>query len=144
MASKSQMTGMLGVYLVAAELTSRDFIVSPTSRSAIGADLLVTDQDCQRAWSVQVKTNRNPANFWLLNSHAAHMSSDSHVYVFVNIRGDLRPEYLVVPSNHVASKVVHEKSSTGSEWYSFMKADRFSQGEGWELFGDPHPLGSED
>jgi hypothetical protein len=39
MASKQQMTGMLGVYLTAAELVKRGFIVSPTSRSALGADL---------------------------------------------------------------------------------------------------------
>lgn len=36
---KSQITGMLGVYLTAAELTSRDYIVSPTSRSASGGEL---------------------------------------------------------------------------------------------------------
>ncbi len=66
MASKQQ-TGMRGVYLVAAELASRDFVVSPTSRSAIGADLLVTDHTCRRAHSVQVKTNARPATFWLLS-----------------------------------------------------------------------------
>jgi Bacterial SH3 domain/PAN domain len=36
------MTGMLGLYLAAAELVRCGFIVSPTSRSAIGADLLGT------------------------------------------------------------------------------------------------------
>ena len=36
-------TGMRGVYLVAAELSKRGFIASPTSRGAQGADLLVTD-----------------------------------------------------------------------------------------------------
>lgn len=46
MASSGQMTGMLGVYLVAAELSRRNFVVSPTSRSAAGADLLATDQAC--------------------------------------------------------------------------------------------------
>ena len=55
MASKGQMTGMIGAYLVAAELSKQGFIVSPTSRSAAGADLLVTDQACLKAWSVQVK-----------------------------------------------------------------------------------------
>jgi hypothetical protein len=48
MATTGQMTGMRGVYLVAAELTRLGFIVSPTSRSARGADLLVTDQECQK------------------------------------------------------------------------------------------------
>ncbi len=40
MVIKSQ-TGMQGVYLVAAELTHLGFIVSVTSRSTRGADLLV-------------------------------------------------------------------------------------------------------
>ena len=44
MATKGQMTGMLGVYLTAVELVKRGFIVSPTSRSAMGADLLVTSR----------------------------------------------------------------------------------------------------
>jgi len=127
---------MRGVYLVAAELSKFGLIVSPTSRSAIGADLLVTDQKCQKAWSVQVKTNKKPANFWLLGPHSAHIKSDSHIYVFVNLGHGERAEYLVVPSNHVAAKVVHEVSSKGSEWYSFMRSDLLSDSEGWELFVD--------
>ncbi len=103
MASKGQMTGMLGVYLVAAELTRRDFIVSPTSRSAAGADLLVTDHEYRKAWSVQVKTNKKRANFWLVGPNASRFKSDSHMYVFVNIGAGDRAEYLVVPSKHVAA-----------------------------------------
>ena len=48
MASKQQLTGMRGVYLVAAELSRLGLIASPTSRSAIGADILATDQSCQK------------------------------------------------------------------------------------------------
>src|SRR3979490_1302873 len=84
MASKQQMTGMLGVYLTAVELVKRGFIVSPTSRSAMGADLLVTDQRCRKAWSVQVKTNASTANFWLVNSKTKDAVSATHVYVFVS------------------------------------------------------------
>ncbi len=138
MASKGQMTGMLGVYLVAAELSRLGFIVSPTSRSAAGADLLVTDQECQKAWSVQVKTNKHAANFWLVGAHAKKLKSNSHAYVFVNIREGGRPEYVVAPSAHVAAKVVESISKTGSVWYSFSRKDRLSDGEGWELFGDPY------
>jgi hypothetical protein len=138
MASKGQMTGMLGVYLVAAELSRLGFIVSPTSRSAAGADLLVTDQECQKAWSVQVKTNKKPANFWLLGAHAAELKSDSHAYVFVNIRADKRPEYIVAASAHVAAKVTVSTSKKGSVFYSFLRKDRPCEGEGWELLGDPH------
>ena len=84
----AEITGMLGVYLTAAELSWLNFIASPTSRSAFGADLLVTDQKCKKAWSVQVKTNRKAASFWLVNAHTRDSASDSHVYVFVNLKGD--------------------------------------------------------
>ena len=49
MASTGQMTGMRGVYLVAAELCRYGLIVSPTSRSAIGADILATDSKCKNS-----------------------------------------------------------------------------------------------
>ena len=90
MRAKAHMTGMLGVYLTAAELSRLGFIVSPTSRSAFGADLLVTDQRCRKAWSVQVKTNRRAASFWLVNAHTGASYSESHVYVFVNLKGESR------------------------------------------------------
>lgn len=141
MASKGQMTGMLGVYLVAAELSRLGFIVSPTSRSAAGADLLVTDQRCAKAWSVQVKTSRKSAGFWLVGAHAANLASPSHVYVFVNIRGDQRPDYLVAPSAHVASHV-RRFVRKQSVWYAFYRADQPTVSEGWELFGDPHACAS--
>jgi len=140
MANKGQTTGMLGVYLVAAELTRRGFIVSPTSRSAAGADLLATDQACQKAWSVQVKTNSGRPNFWLVGAHAKQLRSESHMYVFVNNARAEKPEFLVARSDYVAEKVFHSVSSKGSEWYSFSTADRPTDGEGWDQFGDPNPM----
>ena len=144
MASKGQMTGMRGVYLVAAELSKLGFIVSPTSRSAAGADLLVTDQACRKAWSVQVKTNGKPVNFWLVGENALKLTSESHAYVFVNINGEKRPEYVVASSMHVATKTVAYASKKDSAkptiWWSFYRKDRPAEGEGWELFGDPNPV----
>jgi hypothetical protein len=137
MVIKSQ-TGMQGVYLVAAELTHLGFIVSVTSRSARGADLLVTDQECQRAYSVQVKTNHRDASFWLLGKHAKDMQSPTHIYVFVNLKGNQRPEYHVVPSESVAAHI-HEEESKSGTWYSFDRKDAVSNSEGWEVFGNPGP-----
>lgn len=134
MASRQQMTGMLGVYLVAAELSRRELIVSPTSRSAAGADLLVTDQDCAKAWSVQVKTNRKKAAFWLVGERAQTLISPSHLYVFVNILGEQRPEFLVIASRDVASRIKPSVSKTGLIWYEFHRAAWPNPGEGWELF----------
>ena len=102
MASKEQLTGMRGAYLVAAELARRGYIASPTSRSAMGADLLVTDAKMQRAYSVQVKTNAQTFNFWLVGKHATEVASDSYIYVLVSIRekpkgGGKDIQYFVVP-----------------------------------------------
>jgi hypothetical protein len=138
---------MLGVYLTAAELTNLGFIVSPTSRSAAGADLLVTDQKCRRAYSVQVKTQRQAANFWLVGSQAQEINSPTHIYVFINLKGDNRPDYLVVPSAIVADKMYEAKAKTGSIFYCFDRRAgkefvtaqgwRDQRQEGWEVFGSP-------
>lgn len=136
MRANGHTTGTLGVYLVAAELSRLGFIVSPTSRGAAGADLLVTDVECKKAWSVQVKTNRRPAPFWLMGALTLQLKSNSHVYVFVNVPGNERLEYIVVPSNHVADKVRRTKASTGSVWYDFRRDNRlYEDTEGWEVFG---------
>jgi hypothetical protein len=136
MRAKGHMTGMLGVYLTAAELTKLGYTVSPTSRSAFGADLLVTDQRCRKAWSVQVKTNRKAAPFWLLNAPTGDFASESHVYVFVNLKGDARPDYFVVPSTYVKDKHRRVERSTGSVWYSIHQKDILNYAERWEVFAD--------
>ena len=120
---------MQGVFLAAAELTYLGFVVSLTARNAFGADLLVTDR-CQHAWSVQVKTNKNTsANFWLLNSHAQELKSNSHIYVFVALKKNERPSFLVVPNRVVAANV--RKDAHGFYWFDRdTKWDH--KGEGWE------------
>ena len=135
MKTSTNLTGMTGVYLAAAELSNRGFIVSPTSRSARGADLLVTDQGCQRAWSVQVKTNHRKKNSWRLTETARSFNSDSHIYIFVNLTGDTRPEYTIAPS----SRVVDKMKGDGTQCYVNQSDLRSGTSEGWELFGDSVP-----
>jgi len=142
MASKGQSTGMLGVYLTAVELARRDYIVSPTSRSAIGADLLVTDQECRKAWSVQVKANAKAAPFWLLSAKAVGLWSQSHVYVFVNAANDPQsvPQFYIVPSEIVSPNIVRTVSSTGTVWYEYRKDETYK--DKWEIFGNPFSGGA--
>ena len=108
MSSKAQRNGMHGVFLVAAQLASRGLIVSTTSRNAMGADLLVTDDSCVHPYSIQVKTNAKPANFWLVGKKTRKLVSPSHVYVLVNLRNEGKDkgkhDYYVVPSREVARK----------------------------------------
>jgi hypothetical protein len=105
MSSNKQLTGMRGVYLVAAEMAGHGFIASPTSRSARGADILCTDAECKRAFSVQVKTKSTKASYWLLSRDYKRFVSDSHIYVFVSIKeGGVPAEFFIIPSKVVAKK----------------------------------------
>lgn len=134
MATKGQMTGMLGTYLAAAELTRNGLIVSITSRNARGADLLVADQDYKKTWSVQVKTNGKPVGFWLLSKDYAELSSPTHIYLFVNLR-EVKSDYYVVPS-----RVVRKLGTTtpvrsgGSIWHSFSRKDAAPFKDKWSIF----------
>ena len=133
MASKGQMTGMRGVYLVAAELTRLGFIVSPTSRSAIGADLLVTDQKCKNTYSVQVKTNATTFNFWLIGRKAKETVSETHIYVLVNIKNSVKSgesiEYFIVPSKQLAKGGYHD-----GNWPSIAREKIISCRDKWSAF----------
>ena len=140
MAGNGHLTGMRGVYLVAAELSRLGFIASPTSRSAIGADILVTDQKCQRTYSVQVKTNAKTFGFWLVGVKARDIQAETHIYVLVNLRpardGE-RIEYYVVPSHVVASKMVSavSKSPAQSQWHQLNMSDAAPYRDKWSVFG---------
>ena len=139
MASRQQLAGMRGVYLVASELSRLGFIASPTSRSAIGADILVTDQSRQRSYSAQVKTNARTFNFWLLSKKAKEQVSPTHIYLLVNIRsrkdGAGEIEYYVVPSADVAKNMVHEtrRPILNGGRFSVLRCLSFE----WSVFGEP-------
>lgn len=137
MATKGQMTGMLGTYLTAAELTHQGLIVSITSRNARGADLLVADQTYKKTWSVQVKTNRKPASFWLLSKDYKEVISPTHIYVFINLRGKERPDYYVVPSRVVAKGGKTTEEGKASIFYSLWRKDVDRYRERWSIFGAP-------
>jgi len=123
MPSNKQITGMRGVYLVAAELSKHGFIASPTSRSARGADILATDAECKRAFSIQVKTKSTQASYWLLSADYKRFISDSHIYVFVSIRQSGIPaEFFIIPSKVLAKKG-HAGPYGKDTWYWFNAED---------------------
>ena len=132
---KGQLTGMRGVYLVAAQLCQRGFIASPTSRSAQGADLLVTTPDCSRSYAVQVKTNATTFKFWLVSEKNMSMQSKTFVYAFVNIKRD-NTEFYLVPSHVVASNIdVAPRSETRkSTSYSFYIDHAKKYQDNWKIF----------
>jgi hypothetical protein len=133
--SKHQLTGMTGVYLVAAELSRQGYIASPTSRSAQGADLLVTDIECKKSFVVQVKTNATTFGFWLLGAKAKTFQSKTLVYAFVNLRKE-RTDFYLVPSAFVAKNVTESKPSTTrkSEWHSIKLETVKRYKDNWNVF----------
>jgi hypothetical protein len=136
MASKGQLTGMAGVYLVAAELSRRGFIVSPTSRSAHGADLLTTDLLARRTYAIEVKTNARTFGFWLLGAKAKEMKSDTLIYALVNLRRDGTTEYFLVPSRVVARhvKVSLPTKTRKATWYSIHMPSVAKYRGDWGVF----------
>jgi hypothetical protein len=134
---------MRGVYLTAAELTKAGLVVSPTSRSSFGADLLVTDERCKKAWSVQVKTNHGRPTFWLLNKHSKLTTSPSHIYVLVNLcRHNAKqaerhpsPDFYVVPSRIIARHIHTTRKRTGAIFYFIQVRDIERYRERWSVFG---------
>jgi hypothetical protein len=137
MANKGQFTGMTGAFLVAAQLSSKSLVASTTSRSAAGADILVTNAECDVAFSVQVKTNSKSAGFWILGRNEPSHGSKSHIYAFVNLgkdqSGDITGDYYLVPS-----AVVRKIARFGGEkWpnYSVYKADITKYQNDWSVFG---------
>jgi hypothetical protein len=135
MASKHQSTGMTGLYLVAAELSKRGFIVSPTSRSAQTADLLVTDATCKNIYAVQVKSNARSFSFWLVNKTTSQIISDHLIYALVNLRR-AGPEFFLVPSKVLASKVkvTLPKETRKTTWYSVDQKAVSDFRDRWDVF----------
>ena len=72
---------------------------------------------------------------WSLSEGDRDFISDSHLYVFVNLNGGDRPEYLVVESKQVADEMQYGLTKPPRCW--FTKKTPGPADEGWGLFGRP-------
>jgi hypothetical protein len=81
-----------------------------------------------------VKTNGRPTNFWLLSKDFKEVVSPTHVYLFINLRGNQRPDYYVVPSKIVA-KTGTITPPGKTIFYAFWREDGEKYQEKWSLFG---------
>jgi hypothetical protein len=105
----SSLVGASGAYFVAGELSRRGHIASLTIRNARGIDILATNTKTSRLVNIQVKTNRGARKQWMLSEKDETVKSDRLFYVFVNLIGpEQHPEYHVVPSKVVASRITKE------------------------------------
>jgi hypothetical protein len=96
------LSGITGVYLVAAELSRRGFIASVALGNSPVIDILASDPKVSRPVALQVKTNQQGDGIWLLDKEAENQQADNLFYVFVDLRTDGHHEFYVVPSKEVA------------------------------------------
>ena len=129
--SDKQITGMTGVYLVAAELSQRGLITTVTSRNVKAADILAATPDAKKTFAVQVKTNSTSLKYWLVGEHLLH--TPNLIYVFVRLKKDKPCDFYVVHSKSVARNTFHEKyGKTKTYWHSFVPAEKDLNN--WVLF----------
>ena len=87
------------------------YISLPTVRNTQGIDLIVSSVNFSRTLYLQVKTNKNKYDFWIVGRPQL---SENLFYVFVNLLSHLetqRPEYYIVPSKEVYDNYQHTKNS---------------------------------
>ena len=117
---ESQLVGVAGEYLVAGELTLRGHLASITLRNSRGIDIIASNSDATKSISIQVKTNRDGRQSWILNKKSETFFSDNHFYILVAVSAlGERPTFHIVPSIIVAKRVTEDHSN----WLSGTKRD---------------------
>jgi hypothetical protein len=102
--ASGSLSGAAGVHFVAGELSRLGYISLPTVKNTKGVDIVVSSLDFRKTVYLQVKTNKNKYNFWIVGNP---VRGDNIFYAFVNLlsnQKNMRPEYYVVPSEAVYAK----------------------------------------
>jgi len=101
-----QLSGIAGEYYVAAELSRRGYLAAITLRNSDGVDILVSNIDGDKLFSIQVKTTQNKRK-WILSKKVEVEHSEKKYYVFVNIPADINlpPEYVILHSEILANHI---------------------------------------
>lgn len=98
------LTGAAGEYYVAAELSLRGWLATPTIKNAPGTDVLAQFRETGTLVAIQTKT-ASFGNPFMMNLGIERVSSaDNEWVVLVKLHQPLtRPSFFVVPHNHVAA-----------------------------------------
>jgi hypothetical protein len=98
------LTGACGEYHVAAELSRRGWLATVTIKNAPGTDVLAQHLETGRVVTVQTKTAGPGNHFRLKVGDEGVATNDNEWYALVGLRDlDERPEFFLVPRNHVAA-----------------------------------------
>lgn len=101
--------GQHAEFLVAAELTSRNYRVSMVYGGAKAIDLIAMDPSGQKVFTVQVRSKRTGQKDW----KADKLVAPTHIYVFIWFYEDRETEFFVISSVEVDQKA---KKSAETIW----------------------------
>lgn len=98
------LTGAAGEYYVAAELSLRGWLATPTIKNAPGTDVLAQYREKGILVAIQTKT-ASMGNQFMLNEGIERPSSASNEWIVLVKLGKLgtQPRFFVVPHDHVAA-----------------------------------------
>ncbi len=110
-------TGLAGEYYALAQLTQRGLIATLTLGNTKGVDILVTNQNLNKLYKVEVKTSSTKPGkaklfgdgmflSWTMSKKHEHATDPNLVYCFIKLREVTElPQFFIVPSKDVAEYV---------------------------------------
>ena len=135
----TQQIGLWGEYLVAAELTRLGHPSSLLPQNSKAVDIVITDTDRGIICTVQVKTSakrKEGKKDWTIDTP---LVSPSHVYVFVEARGDwpdVTATYYVV---HSETAVVIGRGANPKKKFWFYPGDLQEYENKWDVLKKLRP-----
>lgn len=101
-----QLCGVAGEYFAAAEISRRGYLAAITLRNSDGVDILVSNIEGDKLFSIQVKTTQNKKK-WILNKKVENEKYENKYFAFVNMPENLnmQPEYFIIKSNILAENI---------------------------------------
>ena len=109
--------GLAGEYYVLAQLTARGYVATLTLGNTKGIDILVTNQEVNKLFKVEVKTTTGthkieklfsdkPCFHWTMSKKHENIIDENLIYCFVLIESfEKLPKFFLVPSKVVAKYV---------------------------------------
>lgn len=110
-------TGLAGEYYALAQLTQRGLVATLTLGNTKGIDILVTNQDLNKLYKVEVKTSSTKPGkaklfgdgvflSWTMSKKHEHADDSNLIYCFIKLREVTElPQFFIVPSKDVAEYV---------------------------------------